>query len=292
MGVVPSRQNADSAFVLAELASDGVESSLLEEVGGVDVGQPTAYIMLARDTGSRTIISTRNHLRELSIGHFARALARADEQLAAPGGVYGDPCWVHLECREMPAVLRMAEAYRAHTPSAAARHPRVLSLEVEKPHLAPSELLPLFALCDAIFLSREFLERNQEAILGGADGGGSATPGGSSATPNEHLALRCLRALLAQTPGCRALWVVGWGALGAFALDSVTRTGHFQPAFPPERVVDSVGAGDTFIAAAIYALACGAGTEQTLRCACAVAGAKVGRTGFDNIARAATFPVD
>lgn len=287
MGVVPSASNADAAFALAELARDAIDTSLLEEAGGDAVGQPTSFITLSRTTGSRTIVSTRNGCRELSAEHFARALALADAQ----AGSLGEPAWCHLECREMPSVARMAEAYRAHrvasVPGAGARW-RFLSIEVEKPHMEVGALLPVFALCDAIFLSREFLERNQRAILGGGGGGGGRDGCGQSGAGAEHLAVRCLRALLAQSPGCRALWMVGWGSLGAFALDSVPGASHFQPAFPPKAVVDSVGAGDTFIGASIFALASGAGAEQALRCGCAVAGAKVGRAGFDGLPSAVT----
>jgi hypothetical protein len=48
-------------------------------------------------------------------------------------------------------------------------------------------------------------------------------------------------------------------------------------------------AGDTFIGATLYALACGADADAALRCACAVAGAKVGRAGFDGLAADVTF---
>lgn len=308
MGVVPSVRDPDSSFALAALGADGVDTSLVEEVGGEGVGQPTSFITLARDTGSRTIVSTRRGCRELSPAHFARMLERADAQAAELGPLR----WCHLECREMPAVRTMAEAFRAARGARAlggGGGARVLSLEVEKPQMVPAELLPVFALCDAIFLSREFLEKNSAAILAaggaaaaaaaGAAAGGAAAQRGAPAAACEgaggepgvesHLALRCLRALSAQLSGCRALWLVGWGSSGAYALDSASGEGLHQPPFPPERVVDSVGAGDSFIGAAVFALARGAGPREALRCACAVAGAKVGQVGFAGLEAAATF---
>ena len=50
--------------------------------------------------------------------------------------------------------------------------------------------------------------------------------------------------------------------------------------------VDSVGAGDTFIAALIFALSRGAEPAQALRCGCAVAGRKVTQRGFSGLASA------
>ena len=50
-----------------------------------------------------------------------------------------------------------------------------------------------------------------------------------------------------------------------------------------ERVVDSVGAGDTFNAAVIASLAAGVGAGEALRAGCLVAGRKVAQAGFDGL---------
>ena len=47
-----------------------------------------------------------------------------------------------------------------------------------------------------------------------------------------------------------------------------------------------VGAGDTFIAALLFALSRGATPAQALRCGCAVAGRKVAQRGFGGLADA------
>ena len=51
-------------------------------------------------------------------------------------------------------------------------------------------------------------------------------------------------------------------------------------------VRDSVGAGDTFIAATICALARGDGPAEALASGCAVAGRKVGQVGMEGLAEA------
>ena len=83
MGAVPSEDDPDTAFVLEAMRVVGVDTRSLEPVGG-DAGQPRAIIVLSRAIGTRTIISSRQGLRELSPTHFARALDAAYASNAAP----------------------------------------------------------------------------------------------------------------------------------------------------------------------------------------------------------------
>jgi ketohexokinase len=94
-----------------------------------------------------------------------------------------------------------------------------------------------------------------------------------------------------------------WGADGAGALDEENR--YFSsPAYPPEKVVvsfckhiivdhtdiplnfefqDSLGAGDTFAAACIFALNNGVDLHGAINFGSRIAGAKVGFYGYDEI---------
>ena len=67
-------------------------------------------------------------------------------------------------------------------------------------------------------------------------------------------------------------------------LDSATDELFFQAAETVDPV-DSLGAGDTFNAASLCALALGANIEETLRCACMVAGRKVAQEGLAGLAK-------
>jgi len=149
VGAVPvPATDPDAAFVLDALRRAGVETDLREEVSGC--GLPTAYITVSRSTGSRTIVSTRNGLRELSPAHFSTALS-------------ADPAawrWCHLECRQLPAVLHMAQAWADHAQRGAG-----LSVEVEKPSLNPTDLLPLLPLCDLLVFSRDFVEAHAADVV-------------------------------------------------------------------------------------------------------------------------------
>ena len=88
VGVSPGADDVDGNFAVGELKGAGVHTAWREEVAGS--GQPTSYITLSRKTGTRTIVSTRNGMRELSPAHFAATL----ETAAAATPPLG---WIHLE---------------------------------------------------------------------------------------------------------------------------------------------------------------------------------------------------
>jgi ketohexokinase len=80
-----------------------------------------------------------------------------------------------------------------------------------------------------------------------------------------------------------AILVSSWGEDGAFARDQYGNNFH-SPAFPPARVIDTLGAGDTFNAGFINAMTTGHGLADALQQACRLAGRKVGQTGFEQLA--------
>lgn len=278
IGPVPRRGDPDTAFALGALEAEGVDTSLLEEVGGE--GLPTSFVLTSRESGSRTIVSTRNGVRELGVAHFEAAVRRMlqDEEEAR----LGRPCWCHLECRQPPEVTaRLAEAWRSVTGDRALP----LSVEVEKPGMDVSGVVALLGTCSHAFFSSEWIKAHQDELLVDA---AVTEPAEKRQRLEEgaaetQLAPRCLRALRGRVPEPAGLWVCAWGELGAFALDAKTGADYFQPAVKQARVVDSVGAGDSFNAATIHALASGADPELALRCGCAVAGRKVAQVGFESL---------
>lgn len=91
-----------------------------------------------------------------------------------------------------------------------------------------------------------------------------------------------LRGLYSRVrPG--AVLICAWAEKGADALCPDGSVVH-SDAFPPESLVDTLGAGDTFNSAVIYTLSNGGTVQDALTFGCRVAGRKCGFHGYDGIA--------
>jgi ketohexokinase len=154
--------------------------------------------------------------------------------------------WIHFEGRNIPALAQMLARVRALRPGLR------ISVEAEK---AREGLDAVLGLPDVLLCSRALAQH-----LGHPE------------------AASFLHAMRAKAP--RATFFAGWGSAGAFALDTDDQL-HESPAFPPPRVVDSVGAGDTFNAGVIDGRLRSLSPGETLRAASVLAGEKCGRVGFD-----------
>lgn len=82
----------------------------------------------------------------------------------------------------------------------------------------------------------------------------------------------------------RAKLICPWGIEGAIAVDNETDTHFAALAQPSGEVVDSLGAGDTFVAACIHSLSQRGSLQESVEFGCRIAGAKVGFEGYDQIA--------
>ncbi len=154
--------------------------------------------------------------------------------------------WIHFEGRNVEQTLKMMRRVKEQCPALPC------SLEVEKERDAIESLFPH---ADLLLFSRAFARGR----------------GFDSATA-------FLSAMARLAPG-REL-VCAWGEEGAYALDRDDDF-HSSPAFPPPRVIDTLGAGDTFNAALIDARLRGLPLKEALRHGCRLAGRKCGHQGFD-----------
>lgn len=265
MGVLPSDGDNDSVrFALDDMHSFGVDTSLRERVAGEDLGLPSAMILVSRAKATRTIVSSRRGMRELSPCHFEAHLPNACRNM-----------WVHLEAREVETVAEMASTFAERRRNH--RHNRAwqLSVEIEKPAITPEQVGRLIAHADVAFFSREWIEQHSAAVVGGP----------VSTNDADHVAVRTLRGLLERHPHLLSdpsekVWFCAWGATGAYAFEPHTLAVHFQPAADVAHVIDTTGAGDTFIGACIAALSQSLPVPSVLQRGCSVAGKKVAQDGF------------
>ncbi len=154
--------------------------------------------------------------------------------------------WLHFEGRNVEQTARML----AH---ARAKAPRVpCSVEIEKPR---DQIDRLFKEAGLLLFSRHY-----------------ATAMGATSA-EEFLD----RHRVANTD-C----VIAWGAQGAWMATASGERLH-APATNIERVVDSLGAGDTFNAAVIGARLRGLGWSETLTQACRLAGKKCTQYGLKGL---------
>ena len=157
--------------------------------------------------------------------------------------------WLHFEGRNVAATRRMLEQMRASGAGV------TCSIEIEKPRPG---IEALFAHADVLLLSEAYCIAR-----------GYVEP------------LAMLQSLHAHHP--QADLFCARGAAGAIALD---RRGQVlrHPAVTPPRVVDTLGAGDTFNAGIISGYLAGLDVARTLARACRLAGRKCGQHGFDGLA--------
>lgn len=157
--------------------------------------------------------------------------------------------WIHFEGRNIPLMHSLFEDLHA-------RGFRRFSLEIEKARDGIEELFTLPAL---LLFSRQYVREHHE---------------GSIRDFFTHL-----RESTVTSPV-----YCGWGSAGAWAMDARGQI-YQQPAWQPEKVVDTLGAGDAFNAGVIHATLSGMNVPHSLELACHLAGFKCGHEGFDAIAR-------
>ena len=84
--------------------------------------------------------------------------------------------------------------------------------------------------------------------------------------------------------GQGSMLVCTWGDQGASGIDRNGQVFH-SAARPPSKIVDTLGAGDTFTASVIASLIRGLAFDKALDFGCAMAGVKIGQRGFANLTK-------
>lgn len=161
--------------------------------------------------------------------------------------------WLHFEGRNVAAVKTMLERSKTAAPQLP------ISIEVEKKRPGMDELMPF---ADLLLFSHDYAERQ--------------------GTKDGETFLRQIAAT-----GINAMLTCTWGENGAFARNRDGQT-YQTPAYRPEQVIDTLGAGDVFNAGLIAQLVRGETLESSLQRATRLAGLKCGIRGLQ-LAKANTL---
>ncbi len=204
---------------------------------------PTSYITLNQRTGSRTIVHYRD-LPEYSLTAF--------QQIDLTGFD-----WLHFEGRNVTQTRAMLDIAQQQIPAV----PR--SVEIEKPREA---IESLYEGTKLLLYSRNYAHN-------------SAQPHGITDNEmNDPVAFLQTQQQTIPT----AEHICSWAERGAWGVGQQGRVLH-SPAIDLPRVVDTLGAGDTFNAAIIHAKLAGLPLADCLRDACQLAGQKCTQRGFQKL---------
>uniref|UniRef100_A0A4W4FUQ4 Ketohexokinase n=1 Tax=Electrophorus electricus TaxID=8005 RepID=A0A4W4FUQ4_ELEEL len=204
---------------------------------------PASVVISNETTGSRTILHMNRNLPDVSAEDFSKLDLSQYK-------------WIHWEGRNAEEQIKMIEKVREYNSKQQREENRItISVEIEKTR---EPLYQLFPCGDLVFISKDV------AIHFGF-----------------HSAASALRGLYSRLRK-GAVLICAWAEKGADALCPDGVLVH-SDAFPPERLVDTLGAGDTFNASVIYTLSRGGSLQEALTFGCQIAGKKCGIHGYDGI---------
>ncbi|KAF2626012.1 ketohexokinase-like protein [Macroventuria anomochaeta] len=260
--VLPDQTSPDTQVVISSLPD--VSTRLFQYRQGQQVAA-SSYIMQSAANLTRTIISA-NPLEEMTVEEFKGAI-----KPLITADIGKEDVWIHFEGR-IPEVLLQCVTWLRQKYG---YHGKVrVSVECEKPDRIGMK--DVAALADVVFYSRIWAEAHSDTST-------CAPPITASSFLNSQLPLTHPNATLICT----------WGSSGAEALRKTTNgptlsaseSGWRPSADQAGQPIDTVGAGDTFIAGMLYTLVEQPkwGIDERLAFANELAGRKVYRQGFSGL---------
>ncbi|USP82839.1 hypothetical protein yc1106_10113 [Curvularia clavata] len=249
IAVLPNAQSPASQFIVESLPDVNIECSLFR----TDCQEAaSSYIIQSQANRSRTIVSI-NELQEMQVSEFSQKVLQV---ATTDGGLDWKRAWFHFEGRIPDVTHSCVEFLRKHLP-----HARV-SVECEKPER--TGMAYVAKLADVVFYSKIWAEKN-----GYADA-------------RSFLEAQCADKRDGTILCCT------WGSGGAMAVKKGADDSWADvKAWKDEttNVVDTIGAGDTFVAGMLFSLNNHEDwpLQRKLEFANELAGRKVLQEGFGNL---------
>ena len=257
-------------------------------------GLANAYVLCAQDRGSRTIISHLNGIAEPSAEELGCLLLPAATAAASPPVAAAAAEWIHVEGRNCESVVRFLRRMPDSGGGGAYGATRV-SVDLEK-SCRPG-IDELARLADVLFVSSAFcrdLVGDHDLHLG-AGGDKQAYAAKVLAALEGWIKPGASGHLLLGAAGSVCFFWRGSGGggggdggggggdgSGGGGLEVVDCTAA-APGIPPAELVETVGAGDTFIAGVIWASLAGMSPPAANRLATELARKKCRQSGFGGL---------
>ncbi|KAJ4346115.1 hypothetical protein N0V95_005668 [Ascochyta clinopodiicola] len=279
--VLPDQYSPDTQTVIRSLPD--VSTRLFQYRPGEHVAA-SSYIIQSAANLTRTVVSA-NPLAEMTVAEFKAAI-----EPLIPAGQYEAEVWIHFEGRMpevlLPCVQWLRQMYGYHGKVR-------VSVECEKPDR--TGMKDVAALADTVFYSRLWAEvsgykKSQTPRLTACQAHSDTDPSLCAPRLDAETFLRSQIPLTSSD----CLMFCTWGSSGATALRKLHNKFEAlesvdgwkpSPSHNTPQPVDSVGAGDTFIAGMLYAMVEQKrwGLAERLAFANELAGRKVHRHGFEGL---------
>ncbi|KAH8322769.1 hypothetical protein KR059_005426 [Drosophila kikkawai] len=224
---------------------------ILDNCPTCDEAPPFASVILTKSLKARTLVSCNRGFPYVSIEDFRKLDL----------GQYG---WIHMRALHFDTTMAMLKDIAAYNASRQEGEDKIMvSLEFD---LRLDEMFPMLDYCDYAFFSKQLASDNGWTSLENA-----------CSQLNERLHMRWGLNLK------RPLVIVLWGDQGAGIMDLDGNYTH-APAYKPRKIVDLLGAGDTFVGAFIYAKYIRERSERVcVDFGNRMASYKITRNGYDHI---------
>lgn len=210
---------------------------------------PLSTVFLSKTSGCRTIIHSNKNLPHVNFDIFDKC-------------DLNEYFWVHFEARKVPETIKMMMKIKEHNKRKPDAEKIKISLDFEKKR---DENLLLVKFADVAILGRDFAE-----ILGCFD------------KKTASYKLKDLTMTDERYKNDNIVIICPWGTDGAAA---ITPSGDFVECHanpPPNGIVDTLGAGDTFCAGTLHALMNDFNDiKSAIERGCRIAGYKCGFYGYD-----------